>query len=332
MAKYRDPYVCNLKLLLIFLVIFGHLLEPHIGADALARGLYQFIYIFHMPLFAFLSGLYFSSPESCLRQSLNAFKWYAIAQLVPLLCGRLGPYSRAVQLFFLPYWHLWYLFSLGSWALIAAGTRTWQTRFAGKRGASGRFPACIFAAAVLISLLAGLIPFLRRGLSLSRTLVFLPYVLLGMFAGKNIRPLADQCRKRLPVLVPLAAVLTFAVLRLVPPEFLWQATPYANGALTGMSTRLLCLPAALAVGALVLALTPRRKLPFSATGAETLWIYLLHAIPVKILWKLNPAGPFFIPLCLVQALALLALGGLLTRPLQKRYILSDPKNQIRPDA
>lgn len=325
MAKYRDPYVCNLKLLLIFLVIFGHLLEPLIRTDPLVRGIYHFIYIFHMPLFAFLSGLYFSSPESCLRQSLNALKWYAIAQLVPLLCGRLGPYSRAVQLFFLPYWHLWYLFSLGSWALIAAGVRTLQARFADKRGASGRFPACIFAAAVLLSLLAGLIPFLRRGLSLSRTLVFLPYVLLGMFTGRNIRPLADRCRKYLPALVPLAAILIFAVMRLVPPEFLWQATPYANGALTGMSTRLLCLPAALAMGALVLALVPRRRLPVSVIGAETLWIYLLHAIPVKILWTLNPSGPAFIPLCLAEALALLALGGLLTRPLQKKYIFSEYK-------
>jgi len=322
MAKYRDPYVCNLKLLLIFLVIFGHLLEPLIGTDPLVRGIYHFIYIFHMPLFAFLSGLYFSSPESCIKQSLNAFKWYAIAQLVPLICGRLGPCSRAVPLFFLPYWHLWYLFSLGSWALIAAGVRKLEKSVSGNLRSFWLF---LLAVSVLPGLLAGLIPFLRRGLSLSRTLVFLPYVLLGMFTGRNIRPLADRCRKYLPALVPLAAILIFAVMRLVPPEFLWQAAPYENGAFADMLLRLLCLPAALAMGALVLALVPRRRLSVSVIGAETLWIYLLHAIPVKILWTLNPSGPAFIPLCLAEALALLALGGLLTRPLQKKYILSEYK-------
>lgn len=35
MVKLRSAYYCNLKLLLIFLVVWGHLLEPDISAAVL---------------------------------------------------------------------------------------------------------------------------------------------------------------------------------------------------------------------------------------------------------------------------------------------------------
>ena len=33
MIKLRNAYYCNLKLLLIFLVVFGHLIEPQISVS-----------------------------------------------------------------------------------------------------------------------------------------------------------------------------------------------------------------------------------------------------------------------------------------------------------
>jgi len=58
MVKRRQAKYCNLKLVLIFLVIFGHMIEP------LNLRMYHWIYAFHMPVFAMLSGM-FSTKNRC---------------------------------------------------------------------------------------------------------------------------------------------------------------------------------------------------------------------------------------------------------------------------
>ena len=57
--KVRDPYFDNAKLLLIFLVIFGHLIQPFVEDYSQIEDLYYLIYTFHMPGFILISG-YFS--------------------------------------------------------------------------------------------------------------------------------------------------------------------------------------------------------------------------------------------------------------------------------
>ena len=57
----RDPYWDNLKAVLIILVVLGHYyLAEYVYAGecdwALPTALISFIYMFHMPLFAFVSG------------------------------------------------------------------------------------------------------------------------------------------------------------------------------------------------------------------------------------------------------------------------------------
>jgi hypothetical protein len=57
--KYRYPYFSNLKFILIFLVILGHLIEKYIYVNHDLYTIYTVIYMVHMPLFAFISS-YFS--------------------------------------------------------------------------------------------------------------------------------------------------------------------------------------------------------------------------------------------------------------------------------
>ena len=64
MAKERLAYFDNVKGVLIALVVIGHLLEPcaKLGAEALAGfKVLDFIYMFHMPLFIFVTGLFSNS-------------------------------------------------------------------------------------------------------------------------------------------------------------------------------------------------------------------------------------------------------------------------------
>ncbi len=58
MAK-RDSFFDALKGVLIFLVVLGHMLELNKATSDTSVVLWDFIYLFHMPLFIFVSG-YFS--------------------------------------------------------------------------------------------------------------------------------------------------------------------------------------------------------------------------------------------------------------------------------
>src|SRR5699024_12235808 len=54
----RNAYFDNAKLLLIFLVVFGHATQPFISESNSISTLYTWIYTFHMPAFIFLAGFF----------------------------------------------------------------------------------------------------------------------------------------------------------------------------------------------------------------------------------------------------------------------------------
>src|SRR5690606_41893719 len=54
----RNAYFDNAKLLLIFLVVFGHAIQPFTSKNRIIDALYIWIYTFHMPAFIFLAGFF----------------------------------------------------------------------------------------------------------------------------------------------------------------------------------------------------------------------------------------------------------------------------------
>ena len=54
--RTRDSYWDCLKFYLIFLVVLGHTLELSNNEGTVNRAVYNCIYLFHMPLFVFISG------------------------------------------------------------------------------------------------------------------------------------------------------------------------------------------------------------------------------------------------------------------------------------
>lgn len=55
----RNAYFDNAKFVLIFLVVFGHMISPYRTDSEGMLSIYHFIFIFHMPVFILLAG-YFS--------------------------------------------------------------------------------------------------------------------------------------------------------------------------------------------------------------------------------------------------------------------------------
>ena len=124
MVKLRDARYCNIKLLLIFLVIYGHLIEPGIWQSKVLMTQYKWIYLFHMPLFCFLSGLFLNDSKACARQLIKMLSVYIVLQVLAVCFGK-DKVKPAT-----PYWHLWYLLSYCAWA----GFGWLWFRFFGRKG------------------------------------------------------------------------------------------------------------------------------------------------------------------------------------------------------
>lgn len=303
--KRRSCDICNLKVFLLFCVVLGHALERDIGYDIAAANLYRVLYLFHMPLFAFISGLGAKSGRTCFKQARQAGKQYLCAQgLVLLICLLVRPGGLPLYLT-RPYWHLWYLLSLASWQMLAGGAYLVMAHKSA--GTIAHIKRWLQLLAVAAGLLAGYLPAIGRAFSLSRTLVFFPFFLAGAFWGEGIINRISRMIWLLPLALPVAVGGYFFAAKL-PISFLYQAQGYSSFGLAGLSgiaARMACYITAAACSVLVLLLCPKRKYAWTQWGGNTLMPYLLHPIFIGCLGFIPYAPRYAIPVSF--ALALVAL-------------------------
>jgi fucose 4-O-acetylase-like acetyltransferase len=275
-VKLRDAQYCNLKLLLIFLVIYGHLIESMIWQSEVLMVQYRWMYLVHMPLFCFLSGLFLNNAKVCKKQLARIFPLYILLQTFAVVIGN-GEVNPLT-----PYWHLWYLLSYSIWLCLAW---TWF------RFCNGKGKIIILICSIVVGCVAGLVPFIGRELSLSRTLVFLPYFWTGLICNPKFP------WKKLRLAGIAALVTAFALIVCIgndiPVKFLYQATPYEHIG-KGVLLRLVWYLLGGSLGLFLLAFIPTRRLPFTKAGANTMPAYLIHAPIVLYLRELNIQWPLYI--------------------------------------
>lgn len=277
----RDACYCNMKVFLLFLVILGHWMEAFTEFSAWADNLYRLIYAVHMPLFVFLSGFFMCSAEQAAAQARRSLLCYLLLQTAAaagfLLVGGNVP-------LFTPVWHLWYLLSLSQWAVVCM----WMNG----KGRSAKWPVWAWIGILLLAVglgcMCGCLPWVGRKLSLSRTLVFLPYLLAGQFFRQ--KGLGERLRgKRGLGTAFLAGFVLVYILcgNYIPAPFFYQAQGYGEiGAARGICMRLACYLMGALAGAGIFAWMPDRRYFFSQAGTDTMGIYLGHAPVVSALRSL----------------------------------------------
>lgn len=120
-APNRDTAFDSIKFYLTLLVIGGHCLETfNMHTSGATAHIYQFIYLFHMPLFVFISG-YFLNPAQDKRKFYTSllliFETYILFQTPPFIVEWLkGNFSPSNLLN--PAWAMWYLPSLMVWRTV----------------------------------------------------------------------------------------------------------------------------------------------------------------------------------------------------------------------
>jgi len=260
----RSAYCCNIKICMQYFVIYGHWIEPMSEGTPFLEDQYRCIYLLHMPVFAYLSGLFLKSERDCARQVCRLIPLYALLQAAAVILsgGAVSPWT--------PWWHLWYLLSTCMWSGIAY---IWF-RFA--RGRHGRWWLAICVALVLLS---GYAPWLGREMSGARTAAFLPFFWAGLISD----PDREQCRNRITgwcaLLVAGNAIALWG--KYIPVEYLYHAQPYSSAG--GVFMRLVCYILSGLLCFFIVVNMPDKRFPFTYLGADTLPVYLVHAPAVGLL-------------------------------------------------
>lgn len=284
------------------------------------QSIYVGIYSFHMPLFVFLSGIF--ARERLEGRDYSKIVWTLVLPLVVFQLLYIGM-SRLTGWYeyslFTPYWLLWFIASMIFWRLLLP-------LFASPAG---------LAVAVAISVAAGYDDGIGYALSVSRTLYFLPFFVLGHLYGEQLVAMT----RRHPVAFALlfaacvGAVLAWWMLGLNPGA-LTGSRDYTSGpadadypALARLGLMLLGTGAALGFAALV----PRSPALLGWLGVRSLAVYLLHGLVVMAF--VASGAPALIPqTLLLPVLALLSvLIAVVTAPADgpMRRLFSPPRQERR---
>ncbi|PFP26816.1 acyltransferase [Bacillus sp. AFS073361] len=275
----RSKYFDNAKFILIFLVVFGHLISPLKEEDGILFTLYTVIFLFHMPAFIFISGYFakgFKKKGYIVKSIKKILLPYFIFQIIYSVYYYLNGQEASLEFDFLhPHWSLWFLLSLFCWNLLLY--------------VFARFRWVGFCFSIVLGIAIGFIDDVGSYLSLSRTFVFFPYFLLGFLLNGDQLKKAIRSKYSRPVgLVIILGTLFslgFSLPHNVVPWLLGD-TSYANmgqeewvdGLYRGFQYLL-----TLIVVYGFLTVIPSNPLKVSKIGERTLYVYLFHGFIIKSL-------------------------------------------------
>lgn len=299
----RIPFWDTARWMTMALVVVGHVLEVGRGQPVVGAA-YLLLYAFHMPLFAFLSGR-FSTATPTRHHLVATVTGVAVPYVVfsgawGLLRVLVEGEGASVDLAD-PYWVMWFLLALFVWrALLPL--------------------VAVLRRPVLVSAVVGVgAPYMGAvgaEYDSARILGLLPFFVLGWASReRGWHPPAPTAATRLAAAAVLAAGALAAWVVLVPlgVQQPWAWTYYDAGyADLGApqwwagGVRLVLMAAALVLAASFLALVPRRPSRMSAWGTATLYVYVLHGLPIYLARQLAPLPAGGLPL---WVWGMLALGG-----------------------
>lgn len=272
------PYsylIDNIKVLLIFLVVFNHIIAFRlVKVDMVVKYIWYAITIFHMPAFIFISGYLSKKPQNVMKNVKNL--------LIPYILGyTLTWYSQ-----------IWLGKSVDYELLRPSGTVMWYVlalfvyRLTIEALGKMRF---IVPLSIIFALWAGTRAEFTTYLSSSRIVVFFPFFVAGyLWKSDYIR--AVRKFKGKWMLIPVCGVLLWVVPHYMisnsmPVDIFRGNHSYVLCGLSdpeGVIVRAMMYLISFFVIYTLLALIPDRKLPLTYIGRHTMGIYFFH-YPIMIL-------------------------------------------------
>lgn len=325
-SQARDPWLDNVKVVLVTLVVIGHLLITAPESRQLGW-VYDFIYYFHIPAFVLVTG-YLSRTFRYSRRHLMSVlttlvvPYVVFSWLMAWWRHLVGGEPMLDSIWTNPHWPMWYLIVTAMWRLATPVLRVhWA----------------MVPLSIGISLAAGLVDL--QLFDLNRFLGFLPFFVIGLHLSPDHLARLRSPGFRAPALMVVG--LTFWLARFT--DTLWSTEPlyfrtdYAELEPTfsdGVWMRVRLIMIALAMTAAVLALVPRRRSFVTGMGAFTLVVYLCHGFVVRWLdyqgWAdLLPAAHPWVAIAITVVVATALALVLAWRPVAERLLwVVDPVNTV----
>lgn len=274
-GKQRDYKFDTFKGILIFLVVFGHLIGEFKDNNVI-HTIWRCIYLFHMPAFAFISGYFFKERTDCTKKLLiPLFVFQILYEVLHFIIYKSFSYYT-VKL--IPYWILWYLLSLFFWRIIYSYFKNIKL---------------LLIISVIIGLLSGISSEIGYTLSLSRTIVFFPFFVFGNKI-KNIKIVKESytvLKKIVAVCFLIGGFLIFILFcNVIPDKMLNGSYNYKIMELSsflGMMYRIIVYSLSSIVIIMMLIVLPTNKHLFSnffsQLGRNSMMIYLFHGFIIRII-------------------------------------------------
>ena len=270
-SHLRDERIDSVKFCLIFSVIAGHVFSNGLFKDSQTCDvIWHWIYIFHMPLFIFISG-YFSRKKDFKGFLTSCISLIEPLVIIQIIMACLSIYSTGefhIVKLPTPWWVLWYLLSLVFWRAIL--------QFLPSKILDNA--KLVVITTIIIGLVVGFLPF-NRFLSLQRTFAFLPFFFVGYYMKGKSLYLPSKYR----IYCIAFLIVSFAV-PLFFSEYLGDlrmGDPYSS--IFGLCSRMLDYGLSIPYSIAFINACPSNKF-FSKQGKYTMQYYIFHALILTCLF------------------------------------------------
>lgn len=276
MKQNRDNYFDNLRGFLITCVIIGNSLEYIYPTGVNPHYLILFLYMFHMPLFTFISGYFCKKSRRTTQEKvLDTTKIYLAAQTFYFFFNKFV-LGRTVkfQLFY-PNWTLWYLLALIAWYIISDYIKNYKKSI---------------AISIILSLLVGFDGSIGSYASISRIFFFMPFFIAGMAFDKEVF-LAKYKKYSIHfgIAVSLICIILFLAREITDVELLFEYSDYTfylESAVYPFIIRAFHYAGGFTICYFMLLTFTNKKTVFTWLGKNSLPLYICHAAVIQILAKI----------------------------------------------
>ena len=260
----------NIKGVLMLLVVFGHVAHPVHNSNPVLSACFDVIYLFHMPLFVFVSGLFAKGAYRDGKLNVNRIisflvLGFAFQLALAYVNGARFTLARICAFTSAP----WYLLAMAYWYALIPLLCALKAR----KG---------IALSVVISLLSGFVDFSDGFLAIGRAAAFLPYFALGYYLDLRSVPAARHTRAAYAAvfvagLIVLARLCNANAYGWFFP-LVYGDNPYQAGPVIGVLQRACTFCIAVICSLACLRLTPSRTNMLTTLGRRALQVYILHRL------------------------------------------------------
>lgn len=279
----------NLKFLLIFCVVIGHIAEKYTGDYIYFKRLFLLIYIFHMPAFLFLSGLFQKKTikEKRYNKIFSFLLLYFVIKIIMAVSSYVIYGTGRFSLFSEPEL-AWYAGAVFACCLITVFIRNVDWRQ-------------VLIGSIILACFAGYDDNVGDYLIASRIIVYYPF----FFAGYLIDPskLTELTRKWYIKICSLTCLTAGVMYVITRGEEIYWLRPLVTGrnpfsklefySELGGLIRLLYYVVVFAIILALIAVIPNIKIPvLSGIGKRSIAVYAFHFCAIDVIWGIFGFGDY----------------------------------------